>query len=120
MSSPDREACLLAIRRLLHAAARAEPVLVRSCGPVNGELGLGPEAVRDALRRRADVLKDMPQVLGLHAASLRVVLAFRSYVDFSGLELPPFAAAAVQLFLDEVKAGRVPTAERGRVRARTL
>ena len=107
MSAPDREACLLAIRRLRHAAARAEPVFARRCGPICSELGLGPE---DAVRLMVDALGDMPQVLALHAATLRVVLAFRSYVDFAVLELPTFAAAAVAVFADDAKSGTAPRA----------
>lgn len=114
----DRESCLAAIARVKRAADRAEPVLVRMCGPLHGELGFGREAVQDAVRLRTEVLSDLPEVVCLQLAALRLGLAFGADVDFDVLDLPPFALAAVQLFLDEVKAGRVPTAGGGRVRAR--
>lgn len=103
----DRNGRLRAIARVKFAAARAEPVLARRCGAVCGELGIGP---LDALGLMSEVLADLPEVLYLRSAALRLVLAFRGHVDFSILELSPFAAAAVQLFMDEVKAGSAPRA----------
>lgn len=111
----DRYECLRAIARVKLAAARAEPVLARRCGPVVGELGVGPE---EAVRLMAEVLEDTPEVLALRASALRLILAARAYVDFGVLELPTFSAAALSVFIDEVKAGRVPPVAGGRVRAR--
>ena len=106
----DRNARLRAIARVKFAAARAEPVVVRMCGPLHGELGFGREAVQDAVRLRTEVLSDLPEVVCLQLAALRLGLAFGADVDFSVLELPPYSAAAVELFLDEVKASSAPRA----------
>lgn len=108
--SIDRAQCLRAIARVKVASARAEPVLRRCCGPLAGDRGIGGEAIQDAVRLRADVVFDLPPVLCLHAAALRLGLAFRADVDFSVLQLPPYSAAAVELFLDEVKASSAPRA----------